>query len=90
MAGIYIHIPFCKKLCFYCDFYHVVSVNDNSAFIDALLKEASLRIARQQIGQRRFSSAVRADHRVDVVAKKIKRHVVDCGQAAKALGQVFG
>jgi oxygen-independent coproporphyrinogen-3 oxidase len=43
MAGIYVHIPYCKKLCFYCDFYHVVSVNDNSAFIDALLKEASLR-----------------------------------------------
>ena len=43
MAGIYIHIPFCKKLCFYCDFYHVVSPDDNSSFIDALLKEASLR-----------------------------------------------
>ena len=43
MAGIYIHIPFCKKLCFYCDFYHVVSVKDNSAFIDALLKEALIR-----------------------------------------------
>jgi len=43
MAGIYIHIPFCKKLCFYCDFYHIISSDDNSAFIDTLLKEASLR-----------------------------------------------
>jgi oxygen-independent coproporphyrinogen-3 oxidase len=43
MAGIYIHIPFCKKLCFYCDFYHVISVDNNSSFIDALLKETSLR-----------------------------------------------
>jgi len=43
MAGIYIHIPFCKKLCFYCDFYHIISPGDNSAFIDTLLKETSLR-----------------------------------------------
>jgi len=43
MAGIYIHIPFCKKLCFYCDFYHIISLKDNTAFIDALLKETSLR-----------------------------------------------
>jgi oxygen-independent coproporphyrinogen-3 oxidase len=43
MAGIYVHIPFCKKLCFYCDFYHVVSHDDNSAFIDALLKETTQR-----------------------------------------------
>jgi oxygen-independent coproporphyrinogen-3 oxidase len=43
MAGIYIHIPFCKKLCFYCDFYHLISTDDNSPFIDALLLEALLR-----------------------------------------------
>ncbi|MCX6325576.1 MAG: radical SAM family heme chaperone HemW [Bacteroidia bacterium] len=43
MAGIYIHTPFCKKLCFYCDFYHIISSDDNSAFVDALLKEALLR-----------------------------------------------
>ena len=43
MAGIYVHIPFCKKLCFYCDFYHLISTEDNTAFIDALLMEASLR-----------------------------------------------
>ena len=43
MAGIYIHIPFCKKLCYYCDFYHIISSGDISGFIDALIKEATLR-----------------------------------------------
>jgi oxygen-independent coproporphyrinogen-3 oxidase len=43
MAGIYLHIPLCKKLCNYCDFYHVVSKDDNSAFIKALIREAELR-----------------------------------------------
>lgn len=43
MAGIYIHIPFCKKLCFYCDFYHVITPENNSAFISALIKELILR-----------------------------------------------
>ena len=43
MAGIYIHIPFCKKLCFYCDFYHIISSADNSVFISSLLNEVSLR-----------------------------------------------
>ncbi len=43
MAGIYIHIPFCKTLCSYCDFYHIISPTDYRAFIDALLKESVLR-----------------------------------------------
>jgi oxygen-independent coproporphyrinogen III oxidase len=43
MAGIYIHIPFCKKLCFYCDFYHIISSEDNTAFVNAIMMESSLR-----------------------------------------------
>jgi len=43
MAGIYIHIPFCKKLCSYCDFYKIISQKDYSLFIDALLTEAEIR-----------------------------------------------
>jgi oxygen-independent coproporphyrinogen-3 oxidase len=43
MAGIYIHIPFCKKICSYCDFYRIISQEDHSPFIDALLKEAEIR-----------------------------------------------
>ena len=36
-------MPFCRKLCFYCDFYHVISVADKPAFINALLNEIPLR-----------------------------------------------
>jgi oxygen-independent coproporphyrinogen III oxidase len=43
MAGIYIHIPFCKKICFYCDFYRVISPESKSSFTGALLKESELR-----------------------------------------------
>jgi len=54
MAGIYIHIPFCKKLCFYCDFYHIISLKDNKAFIDALQKEALLR--KDYLGSEKVST----------------------------------
>ena len=43
MAGFYIHIPFCRKMCSYCDFYHVISTDDNTAYIDAMLQEISAR-----------------------------------------------
>ena len=54
MAGIYLHIPFCKKLCFYCDFYHVVTHDNNSEFIDALLKEISLK--KEYLGEETVST----------------------------------
>jgi len=43
MAGIYIHIPFCKKLCHYCDFYHVISDGDHSEYVKVLMEEAEIR-----------------------------------------------
>lgn len=43
MAGIYIHIPFCKKICSYCDFYRILLPEDNTLFIDTVIKEARLR-----------------------------------------------
>ena len=39
MAGIYIHIPFCKTRCHYCDFYKTVSLPIKSEFLAALAKE---------------------------------------------------
>ena len=43
MPGIYIHIPFCKKACHYCNFHFSTSLQYKDAFIKALLKEIELR-----------------------------------------------
>lgn len=42
MAGIYIHIPFCKKKCHYCDFYKTLDTGMAERYIKALVKEMSL------------------------------------------------
>ena len=43
MAGIYIHIPFCKQACFYCDFHFSTSLKKREALLWALVKELELR-----------------------------------------------
>ena len=39
MAGIYVHFPFCKQKCIYCNFYSVASQKDKAAYWDALCQE---------------------------------------------------
>ena len=42
MPGIYIHFPFCKQACHYCDFHFSVSMQKKTAFLEALDKEIKL------------------------------------------------
>ncbi|MDX9771792.1 MAG: radical SAM family heme chaperone HemW [Bacteroidales bacterium] len=43
MAGVYIHIPFCKSFCSYCDFYSITDNRDREALVHALVREVALR-----------------------------------------------
>jgi oxygen-independent coproporphyrinogen-3 oxidase len=42
LAGIYIHIPFCKQACSYCNFHFSTSLSQKDAFINALQKEIKI------------------------------------------------
>jgi oxygen-independent coproporphyrinogen-3 oxidase len=42
MAGIYIHIPFCKQACHYCDFHFSTSLKYKDELLQALVKEITL------------------------------------------------
>ncbi|MDI9256470.1 radical SAM family heme chaperone HemW [Flavobacterium sedimenticola] len=43
MSGIYIHIPFCKQACHYCDFHFSTSLKKKEEMVLALAKEIALR-----------------------------------------------
>jgi oxygen-independent coproporphyrinogen III oxidase len=48
MAGIYIHIPFCRQACHYCNFHFSTSLKRKNEFVVALLKE--IEVQKQYIG----------------------------------------
>ena len=39
MAGLYVHIPFCKKRCLYCDFFSTTLLERREEYVQALLQE---------------------------------------------------
>ena len=43
MSGIYIHIPFCKQACHYCDFHFSTNMKNSDAMVSALVKEITMR-----------------------------------------------
>jgi oxygen-independent coproporphyrinogen-3 oxidase len=43
LAGIYIHIPFCKQACYYCNFHFSTSLSLKNEMVDSLIKEIEIR-----------------------------------------------
>ncbi len=54
MAGLYIHIPFCKSRCIYCDFYSTTFADRQDGYVDALAEE--LRLRSGYLGGERIST----------------------------------
>lgn len=43
MAGLYVHIPFCKKRCLYCDFFSTTLLERRDEYVETVLQEISAR-----------------------------------------------
>ncbi len=75
MAGLYIHVPFCRQACRYCDFYFTVSLKYRNEFISALLKEISLR--KNHFVKEKFSTVYLGGGTPSVLSKEQLQRVLD-------------
>jgi oxygen-independent coproporphyrinogen-3 oxidase len=60
MSGIYIHIPFCKQACHYCDFHFSTSLKKKDEMVLALAKEISLR-------KNELLDCARSDNKIETI-----------------------
>jgi oxygen-independent coproporphyrinogen-3 oxidase len=62
MSGIYIHIPFCKQACHYCDFHFSTSMNKKEEMVLALGKE--IRMRKSELG---LLDSARSDIEIETI-----------------------
>ena len=56
LPGLYIHIPFCRHKCNYCDFYFTTFLNQADSFTEALLQEIDLYAKNTKFQKREFDT----------------------------------
>ena len=57
MAGIYIHIPFCKKKCIYCSFYSIANTKSVERYMETVMKEVERKKEREEKSPSNFEGA---------------------------------
>src|SRR6476469_3312646 len=82
MAGIYIHIPFCKQACVYCNFHFSTSMKLKNDFVQALLREITLRkdyLKNENIETIYFgggSPSLLAPSEIELIFETLQHHLI--------------
>jgi oxygen-independent coproporphyrinogen-3 oxidase len=82
MAGIYLHIPFCKQACNYCNFYFSTSLHFKEAFVERILEEIPARknyLSNQTIESIYFGGgtpSILEAHTIEEILNVISKHYI--------------
>ncbi|MGB0777793.1 MAG: radical SAM family heme chaperone HemW [Flavobacteriaceae bacterium] len=77
MAGIYLHIPFCKQACHYCDFHFSTKLSNKKEVVEALCKELKMKSNQEEIHSIYFGGgtpSILTEHELSIILKSVKKH----------------
>ena len=75
MAGIYVHIPFCRSRCIYCDFYSTTREGDLPRYVTALCEEIESR--RHELGTSRIRTIYIGGGTPSLLSPTLLRRILD-------------
>ena len=82
MAGIYIHIPYCKQACHYCNFHFSTATKNKGRLLNALAKEIAMRkdyLAGERVNTIYFGGgtpSLLSSAEIDKIMELLQRHYV--------------
>ncbi len=79
MPGLYIHIPFCRSRCAYCDFFSTTRESEATAYVAALCRELEGR--RAELPHARVRSIYIGGGTPSVLPVALLRQILDCAYA---------
>ena len=87
MAALYIHIPFCKTRCNYCDFYKSTSCAKTEDYIEALEREMEYR--RGYFGDTPVDTVFFGGGTPSLLPPALLQRLIDKGLAYESQGDVY-
>ena len=67
MAGIYIHIPFCKQACYYCNFHFSTSLVLKDEMISSLIKEIEIRSESSESANKSDIAIISKEEKIETI-----------------------
>ncbi|TDL99308.1 MAG: coproporphyrinogen III oxidase [Flavobacteriaceae bacterium] len=76
MAGLYLHIPFCKQRCSYCDFHFSTSSNQKDKMLEAIKQELIER--KEELKNQRFKTIYLGGGTPSLLTPEQIKTLIDC------------